>query len=263
MPGLSVECVLKGACAELTLRSQGAGPAENSITQSFLREFSESLHDLKRSESVVAVIISSAEPDFCSGMDFGEFCRDAGDAAALGQMSSAYMALLKQISGLDKVVIAKVEGRAAAGGVGIVAASDFVLASRKASFALPEVMWGLVPSNVTPFLIRRAGYQAAYSMALLARPLTAEEAYAKHLVDILSDDVEADLRGILARAKRLRPEFIARVKSYFSRMWFFDDEREVYAVDHLRCLLLDPQVRENITRFVHHREFPWQRPQLL
>jgi len=64
--------------------------------------------------------------------------------------------MLKSLSTCNKVVIAKVEGKVNAGGVGLVAASDIVVAHTQATFGLSEALFGLLPACVMPFLIRKS-----------------------------------------------------------------------------------------------------------
>lgn len=252
---MSVRCVRAGNSAELVLNVSGA-PA--TLTAQTISELGNNLDRISEWQDVTAIILRSDTDVFSEGMDFGEFADGAWDDRLPQEMSSRYMAILRKLSTIDKIVIARVEGRVAAGGVGLVAASDFVIANRSASFVLPEVIWGIMPCNVIPYLIRRAGFQRAYAMSLLAQPLSAEDAYSSRLIDFLVDDVDTEVRRIQLRLQRIQSTSIADQKTYFRKMWFLDDERETHAVNQLAQILARPSVRQNVERFALHREFPWQ-----
>ena len=100
--------------------------------------------------------------------------------------------------------VAYVDGEARGGGVGLAAACDLVLATPRATFALPEALFGLVPGAIRPILEERMAPQKVRRLALLAGSIGAEEALALGLVDrIVADESEAagPMRA-LARAER-------------------------------------------------------------
>ncbi|NUR28322.1 MAG: enoyl-CoA hydratase, partial [Catenulispora sp.] len=103
----------------------------------------------------------------------------------------AFFDLLTRFTQAPVIVAAAVDGRVAGGGVGLVAACDFVVATEASTFGLPEALWGLLPCCVLPFLIRRVGFQRAHAMALTTRPVAGAEAAAWGLVDETGPDPAA------------------------------------------------------------------------
>ena len=91
-------------------------------------------------------------------------------------MTQMYMDTLRRITLFSKVVISCVDGQVLAGGVGLVACSDLVIATSKAEFGLSEALWGLLPAMVLPYLIRKVGVQKAYFMTLTTIRISVEEA---------------------------------------------------------------------------------------
>lgn len=81
------------------------------------------------------------------------------------------------------VTISHVRGKANAGGLGFVAASDIVLANETAQFSLSELLFGLYPACVLLFLIRRIGFQRAHYFTLMTQPISAKQACEWGLVD--------------------------------------------------------------------------------
>jgi polyketide biosynthesis enoyl-CoA hydratase PksH len=114
------------------------------------------------------------------------------------------------------ITISVVRGRANAGGIGFVAASDIVLADQSARFSLSELLFGLYPSCVLPFLVRRTGVQHAHYMTLMTQPFTAQQVQSYGLVDALDDDAGTLLNRHLVRLRRLARPAIGDYKRYMA-----------------------------------------------
>jgi len=151
-----------------------------------------------------------------------------------------------------------VEGQVMAGGIGIVAASDLVLANSSSTFSLTEALWGLLPSMVLPYLIRRVGYQTSYHMTLTAETFNTQEAEKVHLVDIAAKNVERSLSRLLQRLTRLQAETIVDLKRYFNQLVPITIKQANIAIQETARLSMQPRVMENIINFVRHQRFPWE-----
>ena len=109
----------------------------------------------------VLVLESRAPGSFCAGMDLQGL---SGAASDPGAAMAAYASCLRRLRALRGVVVAVVDGAAVGGGVGLAAAADIALASERASFALPELTWGLMPAMVLPVLREGAKFQMAEAL---------------------------------------------------------------------------------------------------
>lgn len=124
---------------------------------------------------------------FCLGLALRKDL-DAQIAPALSQFTDVLFALRNHAG----TTIAVVEGTAAGGGVGLAAACDVVLASDAATFGLPEVMLGLTPAIIAPFLLERMAPQAARRLMLQGEAVDAATARQLGLVDQISPDAKMD-----------------------------------------------------------------------
>ena len=190
-------------------------------------------------------------------MDFSEISQTNTENNAV-TWSSNYMVLLKRIALIPKIVIAVVDGEVMAGGVGLVAASDLVIATSKSQFSLSEALWGLLPANVLPYLIRRVGFQKAYTMTLTTQTMSAHDAYTIHLIDELSDHPDEALRKLTLRLARLDEQTIRDMKQYFRKLWMIDEKIEQTAVLELARLIQEPRIQNNIKHFLEEGKFPWE-----
>ena len=142
--------------------------------------------------------------------------------------------------------------------MGFVAASDIVVADPTASFALPELLFGLFPACVLPFLMRRIGFQKAHYLAVTTRPVSAEVARDWGIVDDYGLNSDELVRRHLLRLGRLSRAAIKRYKEYSSQMYGYIRDWEPHAVRANREIFLDSENRRAIADFAAKGLFPWQ-----
>src|SRR5438046_7189442 len=140
-----------------------------------------------RSDDVRAVVITGAGRGFCVGQDLSEFRESAGDIG--GRLRATYHPSIRAIRGLDKPVIAAVNGAAAGAGLSLACACDLRIAADSASFVPAFINIGLVPdSGATYFVSRILGPDRAFEWLASGRKLDAAEAHAWGLVSEVVED---------------------------------------------------------------------------
>ncbi|WP_421845175.1 enoyl-CoA hydratase-related protein [Mycobacterium sp.] len=229
---------------------------QNSINGLLLEELGAALDRIEADPKCRVVVLAGYSGFFCTGMDFEEAASGNSEVGE-AKKAEAFMSLLNRLSLLPKTVIACIDGKVNAGGIGFVAASDYAVATPNSTFSLSEALWGLLPACVAPYLIRRTGFQAAYWMSLSTWPITADEAKARHLVDEVSGDLAGVVQRMLPRLARLDSQTVADLKAYFRKMWIINAEMEGLAVGQITRLMNEPRVRNNIRQFVEEGYFPW------
>jgi 2-(1,2-epoxy-1,2-dihydrophenyl)acetyl-CoA isomerase len=153
--------------------------------------------------SVRAVVLTGAGRGFCVGQDLTEFREAAGDIGS--RLRDNYHPNILAIRGLEKPVIAAVNGAAAGAGISFACACDFRIAADSASFVPAFINIGLVPdSGGTYFIAELLGYARAFEWMTSGRKLSAAEAHGWGLV---SEVVEAD--GLAARAAEIAAQYAA------------------------------------------------------
>jgi len=205
------------------------------------------------------VALHGADGVFCTGMDFADAAGHLGDGGELARVGGEeFLGLLRRFTLAPRVVVSLVDGWTSGGGVGLVAASDFVFATARSQFGLPEALWGLLPCCVLPFLIRRVGFQKAYTMSLSTQSVPAEAAERWHLVDELTERPDTALRTLLARLRRLDAATVADLKRYCRAQWSGSAAGEELALREFARLMADETVARRISDFTTHRKFPWE-----
>lgn len=189
-----------------------APDTRNALSADLLRTLRHRLSEAVDDTGVRVVVLAHTGPVFCSGMDL----RATVDAAPAEQPVVAFPALLDAVWSCPKPVVARVGGKARAGGVGLVAACDIAVAARDTNFAFTEVRLGVVPAVISATVLPRLLPRAAHELFLTGETFDAERAVAVGLVnqavDVADLDAEVDryarmlargAPGALAATKRL------------------------------------------------------------
>lgn len=178
----------------------------NALSREFVQELSRAVETVSSDESVRVVVLEAKGSVFCAGMDLGQMQQRAESADGSKEWhedSEAYAQLLAGIYHLTVPTIAVLQGPVLAGGVGMVLACDFVVASESAFVMLPEPARGITAGMVTPFLIQRIGVGPASHLLLSGERMSAGRAAELGLVyDVVSpvdlkSRVAELLKGIL------------------------------------------------------------------
>ena len=194
-----VETSRDGAVLTITLNRPDV---LNALTTAVHKALGAALRDARDPE-VRAVVITGAGRGFCVGQDLTEFREAAGDIAE--RLRSTYHPNVRAIRGLEKPVIAAVNGAAAGAGLSLACACDIRIAADSATFVPAFINIGLVPdSGGSYFIARLLGSARAFEWMSSGRRLTAAEAHAWGLV---SEVVQSD--ALLARAAELAAELAA------------------------------------------------------
>lgn len=182
--------------------------ALNALNVEVLSELSSQIELIKNDENSVVVILKGAgEKAFVAGADIKEMVHySQDDALKFSRLGQTIFAAIRE---LPQIVIAQVQGFALGGGLELALAADFILASQKSKFGLPEVGLGLIPGfGGTQRLVQRLGYSRALEWMTSAERFSADVAYQHGLLnrvvehEQLATTVEVLARQIAAQGPR-------------------------------------------------------------
>lgn len=253
MPYETLEVSLAGGICTARINRPEAG---NTINATLVEELGAVVRLCESADHTppVTILILEGTPEvFCTGGDL----ETVSATAEAVDPEPLYDLWLRLATG-PFITISLVRGRVNAGGVGFVAASDIVLADRSAAFSLSELLFGLFPACVLPFLIRRVGSQKAHYLTLMTRSFGADEALGWGLVDAVGERVETLLRHHLIRLQRLGKPAVGRYKRYLAGMTGELERWKPAALAANREMFSDPEVQRNIRRYVRELKFPWE-----
>jgi enoyl-CoA hydratase/carnithine racemase len=223
------------------------------LTGSSVRAFRAALQQAVAETGARVVVLRGKETGvFCRGMDFGAV--SSGDEAA--EAIEEFALCLSVIRMAPKPVLSFVEGEAIGGGLGVAAAADGVLATLDATFTLPELLFGLAPAIVLPYLAERLTPQKLRWISLSSERLDAQSALRLGLIDRVepADRCHATLRSWIARLARVRSDAVAiwkRTTLALPAPGSAEGARQT--IDRMR----NPIVRERLRRFIDTGEPPW------
>jgi methylglutaconyl-CoA hydratase len=165
----------------------------NAFGEQLIGELTEALQAAADDPAVRILIMSGAGKSFSAGADMNWMSSMVGASAEENERDAQQLArMLRRLNYFPKPTIARVQGAALGGGVGLVACCDITVAAASATFALTEVRLGLVPAVISPFVYRRIGESQARRYFLTAERFNAAQAQQMGLVQIVVADAELD-----------------------------------------------------------------------
>lgn len=186
----------------------------NAISTAHARAIAAACAEIADDPTVSAVVVASASPKaFCVGADLKE--RRAMSIEQMYEQRPVLSAAFRGVLGLPVPTIAAVDGHALGGGFELALSCDLIVASRVASFALPEVGLGLVPGGGgTQLLTRRVGSNTAADLVLTTRRIAGDEAHRLRIVDRLTDPgaAEATARELAGQIAQQSPVALRQAK---------------------------------------------------
>lgn len=170
----AIDITMYERVATVTLNRPAVRNAFNSAT---IAELTLAFDELGQDEDVRAIVLAANGAAFCAGADLNWMKEMAGYSDSENLADATRLAdMLRTIYLCPKPVVAKVQGDCYAGGMGLVAACDIVVAVDAAHFCLSEVKLGLIPATISPYVIKAMGENAARRYFLTAERFTAQEA---------------------------------------------------------------------------------------
>jgi methylglutaconyl-CoA hydratase len=202
-----VRVTVSRGVATLTLDS----PANrNALSRAMRAQLRTALTEALADDAVRVIVLDHSGRVFCSGMDLAE----AAGGGVEDQGVREFPELLELIWSAPKPVVAVVRGPARAGGIGLLAACDVVVAAQSATFAFSEVRLGLVPAVISAVVLPRMLPHVAHRLMLTGEVFDAAVAASGGLVDLVAADDQVDdvLTGQLTALAAGAPAALAETK---------------------------------------------------
>ncbi len=230
----------------------------NSLDESLIADLGLAMDEIERQAGaggVRAMVLTGAGESFCAGGDLDWMRRQVPMTHDERVASSGTLAtLFGRLDRLPVLTIARVNGPAYGGGVGLVACCDVAIGGPTARFALTEVSLGLAPSNISPFVVRRIGVGHARRTFLNAAPIDAAMAFRIGLLSEVADDLDTAVESEIRRVLRCGPQAVAAAKRLIEYVdTHTDDDNRVYTALDLAAAWEREEGREGISAFLEKR----------
>jgi methylglutaconyl-CoA hydratase len=234
----------------------------NAFNETVITELAQALAALDDNPEVRVVVLAGRGKSFSAGADLNWMKRAAGysveenlrDARALARM-------LRTLAILSKPTVARVQGPAIAGGMGLVSACDIAIASTQASFATSEVKFGIIPSAIGPYVIAAIGERQAHRYFLSAERISAPRALALGLVHEMTEPDQLDLKlnevveALLVGGPRSQAAAKDLIRSIANRPITHDLVENT--AQRIATLRATPEAVEGISAFLEKRSAAW------
>jgi methylglutaconyl-CoA hydratase len=235
----------------------------NAFDDAMIAELADAMEKMAADDAVRLVVISSTGKSFCAGADLNWMQRAASYSLEENQRDAGELAaMLLHVSECPKPVIARVQGPAYGGGVGLVAACDMAVATFDAKFALTEVKLGLIPAVISPHVIAAIGERYARRYMLTAEAFSAAEAYRIGLIhEMVADEASLDaavgewVEALLRNGPQALAECKALIRSVASRP--LGPKVVDYTVERIANVRVSPEGQEGLGAFLQKRKPDW------
>jgi methylglutaconyl-CoA hydratase len=193
-------------------------PAGNSLPGALLSQLVAQINAADKEKPNVILLKSAGDRTFCAGASFDELISIKDEKEGL-LFFSGFANVINAIRKSNKIVLTRVQGKAVGGGVGLIAASDHVIATQFASIRLSELAVGIGPFVIGPAVERKSGLSAFAKMSLTPDEWqTADWAKQHNLLQEVFDtidQVDQYIESLIQRWNSYSPDAMAELKKIF------------------------------------------------
>ncbi len=237
--------------------------AHNALNSEMIKNLTQIFSQIKKDKSILAVVLAAEGPSFCAGGDLNwmreslkfNLTQNTKDAQKLSNM-------YEEIFLCPVPVLAYVHGGIMGGGVGLTAVCDIVAAHPDSKFCLSEVKLGLVPSIISPYVLRKIPESAARPLMLTAEVFKSDHAKNINLVHFVGDKEASQIfivnkLGLIANngpeATRITKNLIQKIKT---SSW---SQGRILTVKTIAQRRVSKEGQEGMNAFFEKREPAWHK----
>ena len=234
----------------------------NAFNEAMIGELDRAMRAAIDHETVRIIVLAGEGRHFSAGADLKWMQRASCESAEWNLKDAGHLAdLLFRIHSCPKPTVARIQGAALGGGVGLACACDIALAADNASFTLSEAKFGILPAVIGPYLHNAVGMRQAVYLALTTRRIRAEQALSIGLVHEVAPLRELDhaIESLAQDLLRAGPNAQREIKALFGQ--FRQGEISQLARDHtaqtISRVRVSDEAREGLRAFFEKRNANW------
>lgn len=234
----------------------------NAFNETTIAEIKQAFSELGEDDALRAIVLAANGPAFCAGADLNWMKKMAGYTHAENHADALQLAeMLRTIYLCPKPVVAKVQGDCYAGGMGLVAACDIIVAVEEANFCLSEVKLGLIPATISPYVIKAMGENASRRYFLTAERFGAREAlrigFAHEVVS--TETLDAKVTEIVKALVNNSPNAVQQAKVLVRDVAGqpVNDALLADTAERIAQIRASDQGREGVASFLEKRKPAW------
>ncbi|MCL1051077.1 enoyl-CoA hydratase-related protein [Shewanella abyssi] len=252
-----VSCTLDNGVAELILDRPGK---HNAFDEVMISEMIQVLEYFAHHPQCQVLVVRANGKNFSAGADLNwmrkqatmDFEQNLCDANELAKLMSV-------LDKFPKPTIAKVQGAAFGGALGLICCCDIAIANERASFCLSEVKLGLIPAVISPYVTRTIGQRAARRYMLTAERFSVQKAIELQVIHEVSDDLDAAAEPIINALLANSPQGMAWAKSLLSTLesGVIDKATLDHTSERIASIRVSIEAQEGLNAFFEKRSPDW------
>ncbi len=234
----------------------------NAFDDALIGALTSELRRLDASPEARVIVLAANGKSFSSGADLNWMRRMAGYTREENRRDAMALAdLMRTLDRVQKPTVARVQGAAFGGGVGLVACCDIAVASTAASFSLSEVRLGLIPSVISPYVIAAIGERHARRYFLTAERFDAAEARRIGLVHevVERDRLDDAVASLVGHLRQAGPQALAAAKRLVADVGRrpMDDALSAETAGRIAAIRVAEEGQEGLSAFLDKRKPDW------
>ena len=234
----------------------------NALNGGLIAELYDAAEKLAADDSVRIVILTGAGKSFCAGGDFNWFASNVEKSRAERVEQSATLArLLRRLDTLPKPLIGRINGSAYGGGVGMISVCDYTIGTEGSRFGLTEVKLGLLPANISPYVVARIGKVHSRETMLSGALFDSMRAERIGLLTevVAADVLDAATESVVQNHLQAAPGAVSDTKALIAYVASHDLETNmIYTADRLADAWETEEGIEGINSFINKSVPSWR-----
>jgi methylglutaconyl-CoA hydratase len=251
-----------GGIARITLQRP---QLHNAFNAELIAELTEAIRRTRDNDQLRVLLLSGSGESFSAGGDLNWMQAMASASREDNRLDSLRLAaMFRTLDNLPKPVIARVNGHAFGGGVGLISCCDISIAVQTARFALSEVRLGLIPATIAPFVQARIGMAGMRRYALSGERFDAQAACQIGLISAIAADQQQLDEMVLAQTRQLlhaAPTAVAECKQLIrklSRNEWSADATDKHTAAWIARIRAGEEGQHGLHAFLHKQKARWQ-----
>lgn len=234
----------------------------NAFNEQLIAELAAACVELDADASVRVVVLAGRGKHFSAGADLN-WMKAAGEASEAENFADAMKlaGMLRTLAEMKKPTIARVHGAALGGGMGLASACDICIAGDKAVFATSEVKFGIIPSAISPYVIRAIGERQSYRYFQTAERIGAVRAAELGLAHeaVATDELDAKVSEVVEALLQGGPKSQAAAKDLIRAVANrpVSDAVVEDTARRIASLRATPEAKEGLAAFLDKRPAAW------
>jgi methylglutaconyl-CoA hydratase len=234
----------------------------NAFDDEVITGLTNAVREANQHPRVRVIVLGGRGRSFSAGADLEWMKRAAGYTAEQNSADASRLAgMLRALASSPKVTVARVQGAAVGGGMGLVAACDIAIASTRARFGLSEVKLGLIPAVISPHVINKVGVGRARALFVTGERFDAVQAERMGLVNKVVEDEEAldlAIEQVITEVRTSGPEAVEAAKELLRIVPTLpEDQVDGWTAEQIAQRRATPEAREGMAAFLEKRTPRW------